>query len=215
MFAIWVDWEVLDWSQGPPDLNPCGWVCYLLCWEVRIYKSAFESAVHPLLELQQRPQEKPWSTYWLQGFFKVTFSIPGPRKVRHHGQRVSSAHSWKHFWPFDSTFSPSTCGVCFLWFLFVWWCLRGGGGFAGGFWFLLLGGLVFFQYLDIRSFPLCQENVAAFTTEEPLAGKPQKLKGSLKCSPAFRCRKQIALPLFPLSPEVFNTWLDQVRIRLT
>lgn len=72
-FAIWVAWEVLEWSQGPPDLNPCSWVCYLLCWEVRIHESAFESALHPLLEFQQWPQEKPKSIYWLQGFFQRHF----------------------------------------------------------------------------------------------------------------------------------------------
>jgi len=93
VFAIWVVWEVLEWSQVPPDLNPCSWVCYLLCWEVRMYESAFESAVHPRLEFQQRPQEKPKSIYWLQGFFKGIFSIPGPRKAREHGQSLSGTRS--------------------------------------------------------------------------------------------------------------------------
>lgn len=161
MFAIWVDWEVLDWSRGAPDLTPCGWVCYLLCWEVRIQESAFESAVHPLLEFQQWPQEKPSSIYWLQGFFKGTFSMAGPRKVQHHGQSVSGTHSWKHFFPLDCTFSPSTQDT-FVGFVF-----------CGLFWFFFSA---VFSYQAL-SFPLYQENVAAFTPEEPAGWQASETEG--------------------------------------
>lgn len=116
-FAIWVAWEVLEWSQGPPDLNPCSWVCYLLCWEVRIHESAFESALHPLLEFQQWPQEHLLIT----GFFsKAFFQYQDQEKCGNMG-RVWVAYTAKNTSSFSTVPFPPAHYVDWFWEVLSWY----------------------------------------------------------------------------------------------
>lgn len=145
------------------------------------------------------PKRSPAASIDYRAFSKALFqwqdqekcSIMGRVRVAHTAENTSSL--WTV--PFLPAHRIHLWGLFFVvWFVFF-----------------------FLQYLVIRPFffPLYQENVAAFTPEEPAGWQASETEGQFKCSAAFRCRKQIPLPLFPLSPEVFNTWLDPVRTRLT
>lgn len=118
MFAIRVDWKVLDWSQGPPDLNP--WLG-LLPFMLRgqniqkcLWKCCTSSSWIPAAAPREAQEHLLITGFFQRHFFtaRTKESAASWAECEWHTQLKILLPFWQYLFPQHIVY---ICGVGFLW----------------------------------------------------------------------------------------------------